>query len=351
MFARRVPNLVRLLILGLALILASGALAGCKPKPPPNRLIAFLLASDQSSRWMDSDEPAFQKRVNQTCKGCSYLTLNASGDPDLQSEQFDQALSQGADVIVLNAVDSERAEDLIVAAGKVPVIAYDRFVAGADYYVSYDAQVTGELQAEAVLADAGGAAPSVLLIDGGRLDANTRSIKDARAATFGKKVQVLAELEPATWSAEEAAAWIKTQLGKHRPTTVDAIVAANDTQAGAVVDVLTSMGVKPRQFPYITGQDASLEAVRRIVRGEQAMTVYKPIITEANQAADLAVALVTSTAVTDSKDFEGVASFIFTPQSVTVNNLADTVVRDRLYTLEQICDATTMPACERLGLR
>lgn len=257
---------MRLLILGLALILASGALAGCKPKPPPNRLIAFLLASDQSSRWMDSDEPAFQKRVNQTCKGCSYLTLNASGDPDLQSEQFDQALSQGADVIVLNAVDSERAEDLIVAAGKVPVIAYDRFVAGADYYVSYDAQVTGELQAEAVLADAGGAAPSVLLIDGGRLDANTRSIKDARAATFGKKVQVLAELEPATWSAEEAAAWIKTQLGKHRPTTVDAIVAANDTQAGAVVDVLTSMGVKPRQFPYITGQDASLEAVRRIVQ-------------------------------------------------------------------------------------
>lgn len=346
-----VLGLSRLVILALVILLAVSTLTGCKPKPPPNTLIAFLLASDQSARWVNSDEPAFQKRVKQTCRGCSYLTLNARGDAEVQREQFDEALSQGADVIVLNAVDSEQAEELVATADKIPVVAYDRFVAGADYYVSYDPLVTGDLQAEAVLAAARGAAPSVLLIDGGRYDANTAPIKQARMAAFGNKVQLLGELEPETWSAEEAGSWVKTQLGKHRPNTVDAILAANDTQAGAVVDVLASLGVKPKEFPYITGQDASLEAVRRIVRGEQAMTVYKPIVAEANQAADVAVALVTGSKVTGTQTVEGVPSFVFTPQAVTLNNLADTVVRDRLYTLDQICDPDTLRACQRLGLR
>lgn len=347
----RVARAGRVLSVTLALLLCVTALAGCKPKPPPNTLIAFLLGGEASTRWAEGYQPALDKRVTQTCRGCSTLFLDAGGDANLQAEQFDQAISQGADVIVINAVDSERAEELVLAAGKVPVIAFDRYVAGADYYVGYDAVVTGQLQADAVLAAAEGGSPSVLLIDGGRGDANTAAVRQGREQELSGKAQILGELQPEGGSAQEAATWAKEQLRKHKPDSVDAILAANDMQAGAVVDVLTDLGVKPQQFPDVTGQDADLTAVRRIVRGEQEMTVYKPIAPEADQAADVAVTLVTGGKVSGGQPVEGVPSFIFTPQAVTQNNLADTVVKDRLYTLEQICDAETLKSCQRLGLR
>lgn len=334
----------------MCLVLCAAGLSACEAKPPPNTLIAFLLASDQSPRWVNADEPTFAKRVKQTCRGCTYLTLNAGGDAGVQAEQLDEALKQGADVIVLNPVDSERAEELVLAAGKVPVVAYDRFVAGADYYVSYDPEATGRLQAEAVLRNAGDK-PRVLLINGGKYDANARAIKRARADVFGSRVTVLAELEPDTWAPDEVANWLGEQFRKTRPARIDSIVAANDGQAGAVVDALVARKIKPRDFPYLTGQDADLAALQRIIRGEQAMTVYKPIVTEAERAADIAVTLVTGGTVAGAVPVEGVPAFVFAPQAVTVDNLADTVVRDRLYTLDELCDAATLAACELRGLK
>ncbi|MFZ2503913.1 MAG: substrate-binding domain-containing protein [Nocardioides sp.] len=335
----------------VATLVGASLLAACEAPKPANTLIAFLLASDQAHRWVNADEPAFAKRVKQTCKGCDYLTLNARGDAQQQAEQFQQALDEGADAIVLNAVDAELAEELVVAAGDVPVIAYDRFVAGADYFVSYDATATGTLQAQAVLAAApAGRKPAVLLINGGSRDGNALAIKRARAAVLGTQVRVLDELEPETWAGDLAGAWVTAQLRKTRATEIDAILAGNDNQAAAVVEALRQANVPPKRFPLITGQDADLEAVRRIVRGEQALTVYKPINVEAAQAADIAVQLVTGGTVSGASEVEGVAAFVFTPQAVTIDNLTDTVVRDRLYSIAEICDTDTLADCERLGI-
>ena len=146
-------------------------------------LIALILASNQADRWLNADEPTFRKQVNRTCKGCEYVTYNADGDFETQAEQFQQALDDGADAIVLNAVDSEQAEALVEAAGSVPVIAYDRFVPGADYYVSYDATVTGQLQANATVAALEGKG-AILVVNGAQTDANGVAIKQARDEVF-----------------------------------------------------------------------------------------------------------------------------------------------------------------------
>jgi D-xylose transport system substrate-binding protein len=333
----------------LAIGLVTGCLTACQQNEDTT-LIAFLLASNQADRWVNADEPAFRKQVHRTCRGCDYVTYNAGGDSRTQAEQFQKALDEGADAIVLNPVDAEQAESLIEAAGSVPVIAYDRFVPGADYYVSYDATVTGQLQANATVAALDGAG-AILVVNGAQSDANGVAIKIARDEVFSAtKLRVLDELDPLTWSGEEAGAWVTEQLKNYPIKRIDAIVAANDGQAAGIVTALNNAGVGPRRLPYITGQDAELTALRRIVRDEQTMTVYKPITAEAEQAADIAVTLVTGGTVTGTTDFEGVDSFIFDPRAVTVVNLTNTVVRDGLYTTAEICDEETAARCVRLGI-
>ena len=339
----------RLVIALVAASVAGVALGGCNGTRQPTQ-IALLLASDVADRWVSADEPAFRKQIKRTCRGCEYVTMNAQGDVDTQAEQFKEALDGGADVIVLNPVDTERAEELIATAGSVPVVAYDRFVPGADYYVSYDATTTGTLQAQATVTALAGSG-RFLVVNGAQTDANGVAIKRARTEVFAEtKLEVLAELDPSTWSADEAGAWVTEQLKEHPIRTIDAIVAANDGQAEGIIAALRAAGVDPGRIPFITGQDAELEALRRIVRGEQAMTVYKPIAAEARRAADIAVTLVTGGLVTGTTDYEGVPSFVFEPRAVAVDNLTNTVVRDGLYTAAEICDAATVARCEELGI-
>jgi D-xylose transport system substrate-binding protein len=340
---RRVAGLL------LALGLACGGLTGCEQDDNPT-LIAFLLASDSSDRWLNADEPAFRQQVKSTCKGCKYVTYDARRDPAEQAEQFTKALADGADVVVLNPVDSEKAEELVVRAGSVPVVAYDRFVAGADYYVSYDATSTGKLQAEATVRALDGKG-SILIVNGAQTDANGVAIKQARKAVFKRtKIEVLAELDPSNWDGDVAGSWVTEQLKKNPISGIDAIVAANDEQAAGIVAALKAKGIGRDRLPFLTGQDAELTALQRIVRGEQAMTVYKPITAEAHQAADIAVSLVTGGKVSGSTPFEGVDAFIFKPRAVTVDNLTNTVVRDGQHTTAEICDEQTAARCKKLGI-
>ena len=96
---------------------------------------------------------------------------------------------------------------------------------------------------------------------------------------------------------------------------------------------------------------AGLEAIRRIVSGQQTLTVFKSFPREAEKAADVAVSLVTGQEVKDAVEQEGVPSFVFEPLVVTIDNLTDTVVRDGIFSIAQICDATVLADCTRLGLR
>ena len=337
----------------LAALSLGGSLSGltaCSAPPDPT-LIAFLLGSNASPRWTDSDEPAFRDQVARTCPGCEYVTRNAAGDPEMQRRQLDEVLAQGADVVVLNAVTAESGEELVVRAGEVPVVAYDRFVAGADYYVSYDASVTGTLVARAVLRRVGSDG-SVLLLNGAQTDANGVAMKTAVHRVLDTAgVRIVAEKDPEGWTADEAQAWVSAQLPRHPPRTLDAIVVGNDTQAAGVAQALTAAKVPVAARPVITGQDADLDALRRIIAGRQTLTVYKSFPQEASQAADIAVTLVTGGKPTGSSPVEGVPAWVFRPEVVTLDNLADTVVRDGVVDTEALCARPLLARCEQVGLR
>ena len=347
----------RSLAVVLAATLLVGMLTSCREKPDPT-VVAFLLASDTSPRWTEFDEPSFRQRLDATCPDCEYLTRNAGGDADTQAEQLADVLAAGADVVVLNAVRADSGEELVARAGKVPVVAYDRFVAGADYFVSYDADAVGSQMAKAVVAalpETGPKDPSaVLLVNGAQTDANGVEIKRAVHRVLHRAdVRILAELDPETWSDTEAADWVSGQLARHPARTLEAILAANDTQAAGVAAALTEAKVSPATWPMVTGQDADLDALRRIILGQQALTVFKSFPREAEKAADIAVALATGGVVEgadDAQDVEGVSAFVFDPIVVTLANLTDTVVRDGIYTPATICQGDVRERCVELGI-
>jgi len=273
----------------------------------------------------------------------------AEADPALQSEQLRDALDDGADVIVLTAVSTDAGESLLQAAGATPVIAYDRFIAGADYYVSFDNDAVGRLQAQALVA-AAGPRPRLLVVNGAQGDPNAAALRLAAAEVFaGSGAQVLATANPADWHTDTAQQWVTEQLDLLGGERVDGVYAGNDAQAAGVVAALEAAG-HPR-VP-VTGQDGELEALQRILRGDQLMTVYKSVTDEATQAATLAVQLVGREDVDPSTtEVEGVPAYLFEPVAVTVANLTDTVVRDGSVTIDELCTPPLLAVCERLGIR
>ena len=321
--------------------------------------IALLLPESKTTRYEAFDKPLFEAHVAELCPDCTVDYYNADQDEAKQAQQMTTALNEGVDVVVLDPVNGEGATGMVEEAQgqDVPVIAYDRLITNADYYMSFDNETVGRMQAEA-LVDAVGGAGDILMLNGAPSDPNAAQFKAGAHSVIDKSdLTVLEEYDNPDWSPENAQQWTADQLSKYDPSEIQGVYAANDGQAGGVVAALTGAGVALDELPPITGQDAEAAAIQRILAGEQAMTIYKPIPIEAETAAEVAVALVngedvsgtTDTGV-DQTEYEGVTSYIFDPIVVTAENVADTVIADGFYTPEDICTGDYVDDCEAAGI-
>jgi D-xylose transport system substrate-binding protein len=345
-----------------ALVIGAGALAACGANSTGNgdgngngasaKKIALLLPESKTTRYEAFDKPLFEAKVKELCSDCTVNYFNADQDPAKQQQQVETAISQDVSAIVLDPVDGKAAAGLVSSAqdAKIPVIAYDRFIEGADYYMSFDNQEVGKLQAQA-LTDAMGGKGSILMLNGAPTDPNAAQFKaGAHSVLDGSGVNILAEYDNPDWSPENAQKWTTDQLGKFKPSQIDGVYAANDGQASGVIAAMTGSGVAKNALPPITGQDAQLAAIQDILAGQQYMTVYKPIPVEANKAAEVAVDIANGKAITGTTDFQGVKSFIFTPIVVKADNVKDTVVKDGFYKTADICTSDYAAACKAHGL-
>jgi D-xylose transport system substrate-binding protein len=127
------------------------------------------------------------------------------------------------------------------------------------------------------------------------------------------------------------------------------VYAANDGTAGGAIAALKGGGVNP--LPPVTGQDAELAGIQRVVSGDQAMTVYKAIKPEAEDAAKAALALAAGQKASSSTTVQGVPATLLTPVAVTKANIMDTVVKDGIYKISDICSASFAAACAAAGLK
>jgi D-xylose transport system substrate-binding protein len=347
----------RAVALTAAALIGAGALSACgandaqSSNSDSTKKIALLLPESKTTRYESFDKPLFEEKVKELCSDCEVSYYNADQDPAKQQQQVETAISEKVDVMVLDPVDGKAAAGLVTSAQDedIPVIAYDRFIEGADYYLSFDNVAVGKLQGEALLEAMGGSG-KILMLNGAPTDPNAAQFKEGAHSALDGKADILAEYDNPDWSPDNAQQWTSDQLGKIDPKSIDGVYAANDGQAGGVVAALTGAGLSADELPPITGQDAELAAIQRIVAGEQAMTIYKPIKTEAYGAAELAVKLANGEDVSDTEDFQGVASYIYDPVVVKQDNVKDTVVADEFYSVEDICTGEYADACAKAGL-
>ncbi|MGH3448961.1 MAG: substrate-binding domain-containing protein, partial [Nocardioidaceae bacterium] len=221
---------------------------------------------------------------------------------------------------------------------------------GADYYMSFDNERVGELQAKA-LVDATNNSGKILMLNGAPDDPNAAQFKKGAHKVLDQSgLKIVGEYDNPDWSPGNAQQYTATQLGKINPHSLAGVYAANDGQAGGVIAALTGSGLSINELPPVTGQDAELAGIQHIADGEQYMTIYKPITTEAHTAAEVAVKLVNGKDVNAPKTYQGVKSFIFKPIVVTKDNIAETVVKDKFYSVDDICTKQYAAACKKIGL-
>ncbi len=316
--------------------------------------IGLLLPESKTTRYEAFDRPLFEKSLKEQCPKCEVVYSNADQEASQQQEQAEAALTQGVDVLVLDVVDAEAGAAIVNnAKGQgVPVVAYDRLVAGADYYVSFDNAKVGELQAQTLvdmMSKAGQDSGDVVMVNGSPTDGNAALFKKgAHSVLDASDYTVAAEYDTPDWSPDKAQQWMEGQLSALDMGSVAGVYAANDGTAGGVITALKGGGVDP--LPPVTGQDAELAGIQRIVAGDQAMTIYKAIVPEAQDAATAALALAKGETPESSSELEGVPSTLLDPVAVTQDNIMDTVVKDGFYSVEDICTSEYADACAELGL-
>ncbi len=331
--------------------------------------IALLLPENKTTRYETQDRPDFEAKVKQLCPNCQVLYSNAAGDANTQVSQFDAALTNGAQVVVLMPVDSNAAAAMAdrAKAQGVPIIAYDRMINNSDgvkYYVSFDNRRVGQLQAQSLidrLNALGKNNPQIVAINGSPADANGQTFKKGAHDVFdplvqGQKLTILKEYDTPDWSPDQAQTEMQQALTAIN-NKLDGVYVANDGMATGVISAMKTAGLTP--LPPVTGQDAELSAIQRILTGEQYMTVYKALRLEAEGAAEIAVDLVNKQAVpanltngkTQSNGKVDVPSILLTPVVVTKDNIKDTVVKDGFWNVQQICTAQFADACKAAGLQ
>ncbi|MCA1322512.1 substrate-binding domain-containing protein [Herbaspirillum sp. alder98] len=319
--------------------------------------VAFLMPDQGSTRYEQNDLPGFKAEMSRLCAQCKVLYQNANGDVALQQRQFNAVIAQGAKVIVLDPVDSISAAPLVrLAQGKgVKVIAYDRPIPAtpADYFVSFDNEGIGRAIAESLVqhlrqgkipTDSGG----LLEVHGSPGDAAAELIRQGiKAGLKDSGYKTLAEIETPDWSPPKAQQWASGQITRLRLQIIG-VVAANDSTAAAVIAAFKGAGVKP--VPPVTGNDATLAALQRIISGEQFNTVAKPGEIVAAAAARVAVGFLSGQPQKGGTMLFDTPSLLFKPVVVTARNMKAEIIDKRIVSVSQLCAGSYAEDCKRLGI-
>jgi D-xylose transport system substrate-binding protein len=339
------------LLLTLSVVLLSAVLSFGTAAQSEGSIAVLLPDSASSARW-EADDRRFLAAAFEAA-GVEYTIVNAEGNAATQVTQAEQAITNGAKVLLMVNLDSGSGAAIIelARAAGVKVIDYDRLTIegpGADFYVSFDNESVGRLQGEglvAAVAAAGLETPvRVAVLNGSPTDNNATLFKNGYDGVInplfesGEWVKVADQSVP-DWDNQQALV-IFEQILTAEGGNVDAAIAANDGLAGSVIAALQNQGLP---FIPVTGQDATVGGIQNILAGRQSMTVYKAIKAEAEAAAALAVALLkgedTSALVTGSVNngTNDIPSVLLVPVAVTKDNIAETVIADGFRTWEEIC--------------
>src|SRR5215207_729602 len=330
----------------------------------------LLPDTESSDRWEQDDRVYFTENFETAglVDGEDFTIVNAENDAATQQSQAEQAINDGASVIVLTSLDTGSGATIIDQATEagVAVLEYDRFNtggAGGAAYVSFDNVAVGATMAEVlepVIDELGLSPVRIVELNGGEEDNNSFLFKSGYDATVQERVsagdwELVADQHVPGWDNQEALT-IMEQILVDQNNGVDAVFAANDGLAASAANAIEAAGIGP--LP-ISGQDATAEGMQNVLLGRQTMSVYKPIQNEAGLASAVALAMRAGDDIlttqfdydyeligieaatgepTDSAEGDGVVPYFgLVPIGVTEENMADTVIADGFRTVDEIC--------------
>ncbi|MEU7059756.1 substrate-binding domain-containing protein [Streptomyces sp. NPDC046197] len=322
--------------------------------------VGLLLPENQTARYEKFDRPMIEKKVKELTNGKGQVVYaNAKQDASLQNQQVDTMITNKVDVLIVDAVDAAAIKNSVQKAKDqgIPVVAYDRLAQGPiDAYTSFDNETVGKTQGEALLKALGSKAKSgkIVMMNGSSTDPNAAQFKKGAHEVLDGKVNVGKEYDTKEWKPENANSNMEGAISALGKNNLVGVYSANDGMAGGIITALKAAGIS--NIP-VTGQDAELAGVQRIVSGEQYMSVYKPYAPEAAAAAEMAVDLAQGKPLSVAKDkvdsptTKQVPSVLVPVTALTKDNIKDTVVKDGVYTIPDICTAQYKAACDKIGLK
>ncbi|GAA2647627.1 MULTISPECIES: substrate-binding domain-containing protein [Nonomuraea] len=317
--------------------------------------IAFLMPDIASTRYELYDAPLFKAKMKELCPTCEVLYQNAGADAAKQQQQANSALAQGVKAIVIDPVDSAAAATIVQSAQaqKVPIIAYDRPIpaAKADYYVSFDNEKIGSLIAQSLVDEVKkkGGDGGLLVVNGSPTDAAAQLIKKGiHSAVDSSGLKLLAEYDTPGWQPNKAQEWVSGQIAQF-PGKIGGVVAANDGTGGGAIAAFKAADTP---VPPVSGNDAELAAVQRIINGDQYNTISKPIKIVAEAAAVVANEFAQGKKPAGKTTLFDTPSELFTPTVVTQENVAKELLGPGgALKVSEVCTPDYKAACDKLGIK
>ena len=341
--------------MGLRCVIVLLALAGpgwscaAQSANSPGVKIGFLVDSLKVERWQ-TDIDTFQKRAKEL--GAEVLVENAEGDDDLQYRQAQKLISAGVKALVIVPHDTNEAVRLVAAAkgNSIPVISYDRLIRNSDidFFVGADSERIGELQAQSLISIA--PKGNYVLIAGSPTDNNAKLLRQGQLKVLQPlidrgDIKLVGDVWATDWRPQEAYVHMVEILAATQGN-IAAVVASNDGTAGGAIQALQDHQLAGKVL--VSGQDADLAAIIRILEGTQTCTIYKPVGKQAQRAAEITVQLAKGEHVEAADSIangnRNVPAFFIAPVVVTKNNVRETVIADGFQNLETI--KKSLPADE-----
>jgi D-xylose transport system substrate-binding protein len=341
----RIPLVIISLVVSV-LIGLTFAKGGVDAAGPDRDTITIGLSLDtlKEARWQ-ADRDMFVKRAGEL--GAEVLVLAANSDDTVQISDVEKLITNQVDVLVVVPHDGTAMAKAVAMAHEagIPVIAYDRIVRDSDLdlYVSFDNVHVGELQARFLV----GYLPKkgkarIVRIYGAKTDNNAVQFKQGQDLVLQPliergDIEVVHEDWAEDWKPENAKRIVNAAITANG-ANFDAVLATNDGTAGGAIQALSEEGLAGKVM--VTGMDAETVALQRIAAGTQTMTIYKPLRTLAQGAAELAVRLAGRRIVVAPKTVNNgqtdVPAVLYDVVTVTKANIIDTVIRDGLASYEDV---------------
>jgi D-xylose transport system substrate-binding protein len=314
--------------------------------------IGFLLKTMQEERYQQ-DQAAFLAKAKEL--GAEVIFDSANNNEQTQLAKFENMLAKGAQVIVLQPVNSGTAGNMVRMANEedVRVVGYDSLLTDGplDIMVMQDSWAVGKLQGEALVewlkAKKGKVEGKVALIRGQPGDSNAAAMSSGvlEIVKANPGLELVIDQSHEGWAPDKAMATAENVLTKYG-NKVDAFICNNSGMARGVIAALDAQGLASSDQVFVAGSDADLVNIQYVAQGKETVEIWKKVKPLAEKAAEVAVQLaqnpdakpeeVVKVDKTVNNGFVDVPTIVTPIVAVTKDNIKDTIVKEGVYTEQQV---------------